>query len=825
MARVSGSYENVVGGVSEQALQNRRAGQSTAQVNMVDDPVRGKSRRHGSVHAGSLPVALPYAQAVQETANSVAIPFFVGGNSYDLIARKDAGSAATFAFCYDKANKAFLPVRMDALAATAALASGGLSASANVGRFLYMAGNATVPTASGVDSWGATSNKAHLVAWIRGGAYSRTFTLTLTKTDNTTVTATYKTDKSAYQGVLDTSDLDPDSDAYQSDYNNRLNEYNSAVTAWIGTAAASATPENVAQKLAEALTAAGATGVTYSGAYVIVSGDYAELSIDDGGDDSLARGVGNIVNNVTQVSSRHFAGKIVKVQPETDKFAYPVYLKAVAKDGVSTGFTEVVWEETAGYLWTPEFVFCMATVHEGALCIAGSPASLASMTGLTVPGYTASAVGDDGSSPLPDFFGKKITCMFVFQDRLGVVAGSSIQLSRNGDYLNFFRKAVLSIQDDDPWQGYALGAEDDTIHYWDLFDKNLFLFGDRFQYALPGKQTFTATNGGVAIVTKFAGTTQAEPEGAGNYVFYCKSSGDGAAETTSVHQLQPGVVSEVTDSQTVSIALDTYLKGAPVEMLAMTAPNLLMLRTSYSRNRVYVYGYLDDASSGQRRWDSWGHWEWAEQVGAICGLGYDGPTILVYTMRQRTGGGGEIACEQFVRDSALSRQPYLDSLRPYGSGLAVAAIGGVGEFRFVGGAPDEVAAAYPNEVGNLWEGYEYTSSWTPSNPTIKDKNGVALTSGVLTLSFVTMGLADTGGLSVSVTDRTTNVTSTALHFTGRAVTVIQPGRQPLISKELTAPVGKSAKTCDFTVASIRWLPLTVTSLEWAGNLFYRTRRV
>ena len=49
MAKYSGSYDDLIRGVSQQIPHDRREGQHTDQVNMISDPVRGLCRRHGSV--------------------------------------------------------------------------------------------------------------------------------------------------------------------------------------------------------------------------------------------------------------------------------------------------------------------------------------------------------------------------------------------------------------------------------------------------------------------------------------------------------------------------------------------------------------------------------------------------------------------------------------------------------------------------------------------------------------------------------------------------------------------------------------------------------
>ena len=856
MAKVSGSYESVVRGVSEQSAQSRRSGQHFAQVNMISDPVRGLARRHGSwmedeVIAGT---EAAYEMLLAQTASSRVVPFFVGGGKYDLIARTgasvDAGTAnASFAFCFNKSTRAFVPVVLGSSAPVAALVAGGMSAAANLGRYLYIAGNTIVPTANESAEWGNATNRSKLIGWVRSGAYAREFKVVLTKSDGSSVTGVYKTKPASYPTLLDTSDILAADTEYQKKVNDRVNAYNSAVTAWIGEAAEDITPANIAAKLRLALVAAGVSAgdiSTQEGYIIVNSPTYVEIEMKDSGDDSLIRGVGNTVDNIDAVSSRHFVGKVVKVEPETTS-ADPVYLKAYAKNEVDTGFAEVVWRESAGFLMTPSVVFCMATVQAGTLYIAGSASELEAMAGITeVPTFSSNTVGDELSSPLPTFFNRKIDYLGVFQDRLVVGSGSTLLFSRPGDYLNWFRKSVLSVQDDDPWEGYALGSEDDTIKYGVLYDRSLLLYGDRFQYLVSGRVGFTPATANVAIATAYEGAIEAAPRASGNFVFYANNSGVEGREYSSLHQMQPGVVADVSDSQSVSQQLDKFLDGLPVEILTMTTPNMVLLRVNRHRDRFYVYTYLDNSQGAERLFDSWSYWEWGTAVGSAVGLSREGSDILLYTIKSGKDASGVgrtwVACEKFVRDTDLSRYPYLDSLRPAAeftspgasasissqatfNGLCIA-VGSGEDAQFLGDTADNIARFLERYSGSgAFVGQQYTSYTTPTNPYLKDRNGQAILAARLTLGRIAVAVTDTGGMECWV--EWAGSVTTSLRFTGRILgsQANLIGRQPIVSTSLTCPVGKEVKACKYTLAAINWLPLTINSIDWTGQSFFNTRRV
>lgn len=858
MGKISGSYESVVRGVSEQNPQSRRSGQHFAQVNMISDPVRGLARRQGSILEDEIVVGNGDAMVayLAQTDSSRAYPFFVDGVEYDLIARSGPGSGpnaqGTFARCFNKETRSFIPVVYSGVDAVVdALVAGGLSAVANVGRYLLLAGNTIIPSATEVNSWGISTNQRLLAGWVRGGAYSRTFKVALTKADNTKVTAEYKTKSASYPGTLDTSDILATDPEYQKKVNDRVNAYNSAVTAWIGEAAEDITPENIAQKLVDALIVAGVSSgdVERKDGYVVVDGaTYKEIDLEDSGDGSLVRSVGNVIDNIDLVSARHYVGKIVKVEPE-DSAADPVYLQAFAKDEVSTGWAEVVWREAAGFRMTPTVVFCLATIEGGTLYIAGNANNLETAAGISeVPDYKPNSVGDDLSAPLPEFFGKTIDYLGVFQDRLVIGSGATLFFSRPGDYFNWFRTSVLTIQDDDPWEGYALGAEDDTIKHSVLYDRSLLLYGRRFQYIVNGRQTLTPNNAAVAIVSSYEEAIDAPPRASGNFVYYGKYSGRPGRETSSVHQVQPGVVADVSDSYSASQQLDTYLAGKPVEIVTLTAPNMVLFRTDKDRHKLFVYSYLDNVNTNERLFDSWSFWDWHPAVGHMVAVSRHEADILIYMVKEGKDKEGVdkvwVSCERFVRDTDLSDYPYLDSIRPWASfatpdadtylheatatldSTAMAIGRGIDE-QFLGDRLEErerFLEAYADLSEDTWVGYDYEAYVTPTNPYAKDRNDQAILGGRLTLTKVKVAVTDTGGMRVTVKAR--GAERESLNFTGRILgqPINMVGRQPIVTTDLTAFVGGEVRECQYTLSAVRWLPLTINSIEWTGQFFFNTRR-
>lgn len=855
MAKVSGSYESVVRGVSQQVPQDRRPGQHFEQVNMISDPVRGLARRHGSLLQDEKVVAAydatTHAKWLTDTAHHKVFPFYVGGVEYDIIYRAKADTqslgSTCFAFAFNKATQKILPVVLGTDTTMVQLMAGGVSAIVNVGKYLFIGGNNIVPTYTAVDKWNATANRQKMAVWFRSGGYSRNYTVTITKTDGTKLTKSYKTLSSSYPNLLDTSSVLSTDTAYTKKVNDLVYAYESAVTQWIGTAAADITPENIATKLQALFATAGVTCGVTAGTLWFDDPLYKEVSVDDGGDGTNARAVGGEITNIDLVSGVHYTGKIVRVRPKKNNGKDALYLMAVTKDN-SVGWAEVTWKEVCGYEMTPVNPFCIGTVKAETLYIAGNPAALTALTGDPTPLFKVNDVGDDITSPLPFFISRKIDYLGLFQDRLVIGSGAVLFFSRPGDYFNWFKASVLSVLDDDPVELYALGSEDDTIKTSTTYDRNLMLFGKRKQYAVNGRAPLTPKSASIVILSSHEDAVDADPINSGNFVFYAKTRNG----LSSVHQVQIGTLADTPETYTVSQQLDRYIVGKPVELVAVTSPNCVLVRTDAARNQLYTYAYLDNATGAARLFDSWSRWEWNSRIGDIVGLSRYGGDVLVYTLRHGLDKDANakvwFACDKFVLDTSVSPYPYADSLRTTQAVLTPTAnsflnlVSDLGDitylaygddtsyptYKFLGTDMDHVDTfleQYPAAPLHTWAGIRYDAYVTPTNPYIRDQKGIAIVIGRLTLGRIAISVADTGGLIVQVD--TANGSKIATDFSGRilARTSDRVGQAPVVTTVVPASVGKEVRECTYTIKAKTFLPLTITAIEWTGQYFNNARRV
>jgi hypothetical protein len=818
---------------------------------MISDPVNGLSRRHGSVWLGEvLTGTLTPANIAayrKDVANWVSYDFDKDGKEYVVLYRKKArpfgAEALPVCVVYNKTDNRFLGYRRNPQdAGLDTLEAGGIAALTSVGKYLFMTSPSVPLGGSTSEQWLTPFNSGLGVIWIRGGAFSRTFTVTV-RTQVSVTTASYTTPSASYPGTLDTSDILTGDPNYVKKVNDRVNSYNSAVTAWVGTSTAATQPGAIASQLASNLQAQGLPcGVIGSHIFFVTAGSPSQIIkafvVNDGGDGTLIRGVANEVESADKVSPVHYAGKVIKVRGNSSDASY--YLKAVPKDVSMGGYTEVTWIEAAGVVNTISTGLYYATIVANNFCIASSATLLATVAppggeALTPgphPDFVQSAAGDGDSAPMPFFVNRIVTYLGTFQNRLLVGSGGALAVSETDNYLNFFRTTVLTLPGSDPFEMLPQGSEDDVLYHGTQYDQDLILFGKRRQYIISGTVALTPTSANMPVLSSYEGVVDAQPVSAGGFIFYAKRA-DGSS---SVHQIQPGQNNKSPESFPASSQVDTYINGGIVEMASSTgSPSHLFMRTDANPNSLFTFTYLDKQDG--RKMDAWARWEFNPILGALMGMSVVNDGVVLISLREAINNVFFVADFVTTRTS-LSSRPYLDSNRPWSvvgganslqtnSGPQWAAAFGSKSGRPFTGAlmPNSASliASYYGEV-DLRAGAVQDAYFEPTNPYMRDNKGKAILSGRLTVTKVTLAFKQSTGFSWTTFYK--GQADPTITFNGRLLDAANNliGIEPVTTGQYNIPVGKETRQYSLRISARRWYPLTVTALEWSGQFFNRVQR-
>lgn len=878
------TYRSIIKGVSQQPPNERLEGQHSEQVNMISDPVHGLVRRNGMVArkvvSKDIPPETALNAAIADSHAFRVFSFSVGANLYDLLYRSrpavgTIGDAHLDALMvYDKQGaQQFLPV----LSATgdtgmADYYEGGFSSIVLIGGILLLAGNTVIPSLTITNKWNENTNLDKGVVYVKTGNYNRKYRIKA-KERSTGITAdvTYTTPGAAYGGTLVVDDLNPADPDYQFYLNNRIYAYENAQNAWTVSSAQAIVPSAIAEELRLLLVAAGHTSWTRDGNY-LHNDDLEYVITGDEDNDALLLAVHNQEESEQALSPRHYAGKVVKIVPvKGSEEAY--YMKAATENGEAFG--QVTWSEAAGVEQSFTSMVAFATLREDKLLIGSTPANLQAAvlehTGDTidVPQFVPSKAGDMLTMPAPSFGNRPITLLALFQDRLVVGAGNVLRLSAQGDYLNFYRPSLLtSVQSGASEDLYAAGTTGDVIRKAALYDRNLTLYGDSYHYVMPGRQAFDPSNPQLSVQYAIEGTGRSQPVSAGDKVFVMKE--DTSLAAVQVLQMNPGVWQDSPQVDTISKQLRSYLNGTPAEMVSITSPSILFVRTEFINRSdgayplgrpfgLYTYNYMDTPEG--RAHESWSAWEWSAALGTPIGIGANtgGDGILLYTVTFNTTATG---MKRFVivQDATARTEPtglpWIDGIHDPATNLGGLASPDA-DFRVqqaictVKDAVDSVEAPIPDDLhrwgirsfsGSLvgdrapqavdpyrwagaygfladwqvqhpgadtlgaWQGFAFEAYVDPTPPFMRNHEDKVRLYGKLILTKLLVNTVRTGGIQGYVAHH--SGVDRSLYFDAGYV------REP---KNHSMFVGRDSSMVNLRLQSVDWHPLTISSIAWQGS--------
>ena len=915
MSKVSGAYPSLSRGVNQQPFEARLDGQHSEQVNMWSDPVKGLTRRRGTVRKACYVdnVYGPSYHQLSEEDKAVTREFYASYRTVSYVTdglemqlhyptkpipawmAGGAGPAGGIrltrkiqgALSGADVEAVSMGDPLDAMfATTKALVDSGVAVACQVGRYMLLATAGrefTVPPET--DYWASAAN-SHWAVEVKQGVPNRAYKVSF-YVDNTYHVFSYTTPSSAYSGTLTTADIPASDPEYQKKVNDRVNAYNSAVTAWITTAAAQTRPQYIVDQLLAAglatpLLAVGSLvngGSAHDLANVIVvrnsNGRTSAPTILDGGDGSLVAATGSTVSSQNALTGAHAYDKVVRIQPERGDNSF--YVKAVPADKSNDGWGKCRWVECPRTAQDPieNPMLVMAVKNPPGPTLArvgiapGTAAGLAYLASSTVlgdptvaslPTFNGRAVGDMDSSPAPRFFGKQVTWMGMFQDRLCVAAGNTIDMSEVGNYFNFFRTQTLTVPDNDPVSIFALGSETDTIRHSVIFDRSLLLFGDNQQYSIDGRNPVTPSTSTIIQSSAIEDATDCPPVAGGSLVFFGKRR-EGSAE---IFQMEVGDVADTSNFTGLGLQLSDYLPGRPAQLLYVASPSTLFVRCSEAPHSVFVFRFIDQ--SRQRVLDSWSRFDYHPAFGIIYGMFYHDDALYYRVAREAwveggtvwTGGRGDTGFDVLERQSLLSSVdalPYLDSMRPasdfwlgvplgsdywarnypfMATAIARVPLNGGGQSRnWLHGVQPNVRtlteynsafSALPSmTVEHGVTGIMYDAAVELTSPVRRSQDGQPIMQGRLTVGKLDVYYKDTGGFEASVTSRYGKVT--ALRFNGRVLGQLanMAGVMPVTSGSTPVFVGRESKDYVCKISSRNWMPLSITRVTWTGQWFLNHR--
>ena len=217
-------------------------------------------------------------------------------------------------------------------------------------------------------------------------------------------------------------------------------------------------------------------------------------------------------------------------------------------------------------------------------------------------------VGDTESARNPSFVGSKINDIFVYTNRLGILADENIILSEADSFENFYRTTTAQLLDSDLVDLAVLHNNVDVINHAVPYNRDLLLMSEKNQFRLAYQNFIGQKTANIQFSTSFPVSPRVPPVNVGSSVYFVDDRTD--YNFSKVYEFFPKDNSTVDDADDVSAPIPEFIK---TDVRFMAASNRAKCIVVYSGNdpaSLYVYKYF---WSGDRKVQSaWTRWSFTD---------------------------------------------------------------------------------------------------------------------------------------------------------------------------------------------------------------------
>lgn len=484
----------------------------------------------------------------------------------------------------------------------------------------------------------------------------------------------------------------------------------------------------------------------------------------------------------------------------------------------------------------------------------GSPATLQNMPpSLTYngtawvysqPAYEGRLAGDEDTNPVPVFCtSRKPSGLAAFQNRLVILAGSTVYMSSSVNPKRFFRSTVTSLIDADTIAVGSSANSSAEYQYAVPFQKDLLLFSRKYQALIPSAgQAVTPRTATVLLTSAYSVDTLSEPVPVGRTLLFS------APRSSDYFGFMEMVSSQYTDAQYVAndatAHLPKYMGGQCRFGVASSVASMVMFAPSRDTSSLVVYEYSWDGDTKVQQ--AWHTWRFKYPVAAAY---FSNEVINVIFIQN----GLLVGCTMDPRQGALNfsttRRPFLDfngeidvvdnvcTLPAWITTFDPAAIASMKLSVSTGPlAGEEVGIAswagntittvrsFPN--GTVSFGFPFRSLLSPTPPIAQDHNGIKIESAKLTVLRFGISTQNSSEYEVLVTDSTSldaeAIDQATLRFSS---TELELGQARVAgASRAVIPARTNADSTTLTMYTEGTGELNFTGLDYTGRFNTRIRR-
>ena len=491
--------------------------------------------------------------------------------------------------------------------------------------------------------------------------------------------------------------------------------------------------------------------------------------------------------------------------------------------------------------------------------------------------WGARTCGDSDTTPLPSFVGNKISQVFYFKNRLGILSGENIIFSESGDPYDFFPKTVTTILDDAPIDVALKDTGGNALKHAVVFNDTLTLFSKSKQFKVDTNGPLTQQTISVVPSTDFESNTAIAPVGAQNVLYF--------TATRSGHSSIKEYFIEADTVRSDAVELTAHVpKYIPADLkdLVTSESNDLIMAITYS-GRFFVYKYFTDGEKKLQA--SWSEWIFPS-VKKVLSIYSTGDYLYFVAEPSDRNSSDNVNGIDYSSSSSDLVIMVIDFSQPLDSVQATDTVGNIQTFTALldnkytpsngdvtySASDDETKVEIPvslrnpvnaanavvidNTTGKLLDfewwldpnglidpykylvlkgqythdqltiGYKYDFKYRLSPQYVRENNGAqAIQSGRLQLKSMRVGFEDTGYFKVEVTPN--NRATSSYEYTGQVINQIGStvGLPSLSDGTFKFPVLSKNDSVTVEIKSDSFLPCTFQTIEWEGFYTILSQRI
>jgi hypothetical protein len=217
--------------------------------------------------------------------------------------------------------------------------------------------------------------------------------------------------------------------------------------------------------------------------------------------------------------------------------------------------------------------------------------------------WTGRTVGTLDSNEDPSFVGRKITDIFFYRNRLGVLADESVIFSEASEFFNFYRTTVTQLLDSDPIDVTVSHTKVSTLQHAIPYNRQLLLFSAQSQFVVEAGDLLTPKTIAIKVATEFEADVGVKPAVIGKNAYFAVTKGD----YTGVREYFPvDEVTGVNDSVEVTSHVPSYIPHQTFKIAACLTDDFLAVLSKHERNSIWAYKfYFNNNEKLQSAWSKW----------------------------------------------------------------------------------------------------------------------------------------------------------------------------------------------------------------------------